>query len=190
MYTLFSRSNRLPIVTAVALITALLIALSWHYQRASAQVGLSRLWSIDAMACVPNGATTRNNLVQTSHGHARYTDGKTGDLYLICPFTNAQLHGTTVRSIELTYRNNSNRSKVSATLRMMDKRTGDVSDALSVSTGACLLDSLQLGNPYVTCQGGSGGHVLDFNRFYYYVQLSLQRPQASDDIRVVGASIW
>ena len=190
MHTNVINSKHLTLIGAVALSITILATTTWYNQRASAQGGSARLWSIDAMACVPNGATTRNNMVQTSHGHARYTDGKTGDLYLICPFTNAQLHGTMVRGIELTYRDNSNRGKVSATLRMMDKRSGNVSDVLSISTSACLLDSLQLGNPYFTCQGGSGGHALDFDRFYYYVQFSLQRAQASEDIRVVGASIW
>jgi hypothetical protein len=170
-------------VMGLALVTSLLMGTNL----ATAQSSQGPIWSTDAMACVPNGSTIQNDMVQTSHGHARYTTGKTGALYLICPFTDAARHGTVVSRIAMTFRNGPN-GRVSASLRMMDKRSGDVTNALTVSS-PCLIDSTQLGNPYNTCQGG-GTHRLDFDRFYYYVQLSLNRDSPADDVRVVGVSIW
>lgn len=175
------------LAATTALLLTLGLALFWRIATATAQDAPKPIWSMDAMACVPNGSTTENNLVQTSHGHARYTEGKTGDLYLICPFTDASLHGTVVQRIDLTFRG----EKVSAGLRMIDKQTGDVYDALQVSDRNCLTDTSQFGNPYLTCIGANNSaHVLDFQRYYYYVQLSLNRTNPATDVRVVGVSIW
>jgi hypothetical protein len=179
--------KRLFLLAVAVMVLALVVSLSMGTNLATAQSSQGPIWSTDAMACVPNGSTIQYNMVQTSHGHARYTEGKTGALYLICPFTDATRHGTAVSRIAMTFRNGGN-GRVSAGLRMMDKRSGNVSDALTVRS-PCLIDSTQLGNPYNTCQG-SGTHRLDFNRYYYYVQLSLVRDRAADDVRVVGVSIW
>jgi hypothetical protein len=172
-----------------SLILTLVLALLLQPPRVTAQNDSGLKWSVDAMACVPNGSTSRNELVDTSHGHARYAEGKMGDGYLICPFTDAALHGTVVRGIAMTFRDNTLNGSITTSLRMMDKRSGAVLDALRI-TSDCLIDSTQLGNPYFNCSNTGTGHQLDFNRYYYYVQFSLHRSTTTADVRMVGASIW
>jgi hypothetical protein len=173
----------------LAILLAILIGLTTGADFAQAQNGGPK-WSTNAMACVPNGSTTNANMVQTSHAHARYTDGKTGDLYLICPFSDASLHGAAVSTIEMTYISTGS-GKVSAVLRQVKKGSGDVTNILEVRTEPrCLTDSSHLGDRFAHCRDFSSGHVLDFNNNYYYVQISLNRQNSSDDVRIEGVSLW
>jgi len=178
----------IPILT-IFLSLMLMILLPLGSGQARAQGIQPPKWSISAMACVPNGATTQNNMVQTSHGNARYTSGKTGDIYLICPFTDTSLHGLKVTTIEMTYQSSRN-IQVSAVLRKVDKRSGDITNPLGVTSGnPCLINSTQLGDKYLTCGQTSSPHTLDFNKYYYYVQISLHRDNSAEEVRIVGVTI-
>lgn len=148
-------------------------------------------WSTNAMACTPNGSTIANSLVQTSHGHARFSDGKTGDLYLICPFSDATLHGTGVKTIAMQYVSNGS-GKVSVALRRMDRQSGDISNLLEIGTATgCPANATPAGSKWSVCQGGATAlQSLDFNRYYYYVQLSLNRANAADVVQIAGVTIW
>jgi hypothetical protein len=181
--------KRLAQVVLGSAVLTLVLALLLQPQHVNGQNNSELKWSVDAMACVPNGSTSRNELMDTSHGHARYAEGKTGDAYLICPFTATALQGMVVRGIAMTFRDNTPNGSITASLRMMDKRSGAVLDALRI-TSDCLIDSTQLGNPYWTCSNIGTGHQLDFNRYYYYVQFSLRRSTTTADVRMVGAGIW
>jgi len=154
---------------------------------AEAQSASTIKWSINAMSCVPNGTTTQNNMVQTSNGNARFTAGKTGDIYLICPFSDGSLNGSTVTTIEMTLQSSGN-IKASAVLRKVLKLSGNVSNLLGVSRGpSCLGSSIY---PYYTCTKISSLSTLDFDNYYYYVQVSLHRDSSGDDVRILGVTIY
>jgi hypothetical protein len=143
-------------------------------------------WSTSAMACVPNGSTTQNDMVQTSHGNARYTPGKTGDLYLICPFTDGGLLGSTVSTISLTLQSSQN-IKASAVLREVSPHSGSIRNIVRVSNDdPCLGTSI---DPYFTCTNVSPPQVLNCVTCFYYVQISLHRDSAADEVRVLGVAI-
>ncbi len=141
-------------------------------------------WSINAMACVPNGESARAGMVDTSHGHARYASGKTGRMYLICPVTRASLHGSRVRSISMTAQT-SGSGAVDAALRYVN-HAGSVDNALGVSTNDnCLFSGT---NPWVACSRAGFNHQLDFNLYSYYVQISFNRNRANDEASVIMVS--
>jgi len=148
------------------------------------------LWSINAMACIPNGSTIENNQYSSSAGHVRFNETKKGNIYLICPITDGALHGRDADQIILTYKDTSGRNndggKVRANLRKVDINSGHVSDAgLSVNGEGCEAAD------FTACIDGldQPGHTFDFNKYYYYVQITMFRNSTQFDVQAAGVKL-
>jgi hypothetical protein len=143
-------------------------------------------WSVAAIACTPNGDTARGGMIDSTHGNVRFAEGRTGTAYLMCPFTDGSLDGQSVSVIGMSITGLGG-ARAAASLRMVDLANGDVTDAFVTSTDqACLGTSV---TRYFECTGG-GSHQIDFSRYYYYVQISITRSSANDNVRVTGVSIY
>ncbi|CAG0950500.1 hypothetical protein ARNL5_00066 [Anaerolineae bacterium] len=175
--------NRRQIATGIAVViaTAIVAAILFITETIVGQSSVP-IYSISAMACTPNGETARLGLVDSSHGNARFAGGRSGTIYLICPFTDASLHGRVVNTITVTISGGAN-GTLTAALRASDQRNDNVRDVLVYrNTQACLGTSA---TRFFNCSDSSQSHSLDFNANYYYVQISM----STGAPRVYGVTI-
>lgn len=184
--TIFTSRLKWKIVIASGTIiaAALTVTLAWRTAKVTAQSG-PWVWTTDVMTCVPNGPTTQNDLVWTSFGMAEFQVGKTGNIDLACAFSDASLQGITVREIEMTYVVARGPGAAQARLRAIGKVQGDYQDVLDVTSNVGCANVTTVHK----CSSKSLSHVLDFNKFYYYVLLSMSRSTDTTQVRLVGASI-
>lgn len=185
MFTFGTGRQQIALTTIAALIVLMLVVLLSQYQTVSSQ-GNGPLYSISAMACTPNGETARAGLIDTSHGNARFANGRSGTAYLICPVTDATLEGRVVNRITLTVSGGSSDVQVSAALRASDRRNDNVRNVLAIST-PCLGNTAER---FFNCHNNSSSHRLDFSANYYYVQISITKSSSnSESPRIYGVMV-
>lgn len=154
------------------------------------------VWSSNAMACEPAGAPIARDLYDSLAGKVRFREGKSGRIALICPISD-DLGSAQLRSLRLTYRDGDGKegpSVVSAAIRRVKRsdghietlRNGDVSsnDSNAVNSGPTGWATHQSGAP-----GAVLGHVLDLDKFYYYVQINLRRTDAAVPLGAMGVHL-
>lgn len=164
------------------------------------QVGFSQVrtvWSCSGENFVSTHRAIQNDLYVSSHGSIRFKEGKTGIIYASCPFTQ-NYHdqsgpGDTVWCLGLTYRARvasegddvsgtppTPGSTVKASFKRVKKSNGDIDIIYSINsfygpnstpTGWATHKSC---NPYQN-PGRRQGHTFDFDNYYYYVAISLER---------------
>lgn len=151
------------------------------------------IWSHDAMAAVPTPATLRGDLYDSVAGRVKFREDETGTVNLICPVP-ASLHDRHVRSLFLTYQDGDGRegpSVASAALRSIRKEDGHVETVANGNVSSNDDDAENSGpDGWVTHQSASAGdtieHDMDFDRHYYYVQITLERSDPSVPVGAIG----
>lgn len=155
--------------------------------------GRSVIWSQDAMAAVPTPATLRADLYDSVAGRVKFRSGRTGTVNLISAIP-ATLHKRHLRSLFLTYQDGDGRqgpARVSAALRMIRRRDGHVE---TVRNGGVSSNDRRAPNSgprgWVTHQSATRGntidHRLDFEKNYYYVQITLRRSDPTVPLGAIG----
>jgi hypothetical protein len=156
-------------------------------QPASAQINTIK-WSMSAAACVPNSATTRREILSNGGGLVSFRTNTTGTITLYCPLSDAALQNAAVSTIEMAQWQNGE-AWASAVLKEVSQDSGDIRDLLQItSKTSCLGTSV---GRYFSCQNTSKSTTLNFYGNYYYVEIQLQRDNATrdDDVHVLGVSI-
>lgn len=154
------------------------------------------VWSYNAMASVPAGASMNSGLYDSLAGRVIFKKGKTGTIALICPISD-DLGKVSLRSLRLTYRDGDGRqgpSVVSASIRRVKKSNGSVATLRNGTVSSNDSNAVNSGpTGWVTHQSGSPGrvlsHVLDLDNYYYYVQINLKRTDAAVPLGVLGVHL-
>ena len=154
------------------------------------------VWSFNAMAAAPAGASISENLYDALTGKVVFREGKTGNIALICPISD-DLNGTHLRSLRLTYRDGDGKvgpSVVSASLRRVRKSDGHVETLPNGEVSSNDSNAFGSGpDGWITLTSGSPGHVLnhtlDLMNFYYYVQINLKRTDTNVPVGVMGVHL-
>lgn len=154
------------------------------------------VWSHNAMAAAPTPATLREDLYDARAGRVVFREGKTGTVNLVCPVS-ADLRDTHLRSLFLTYRDGDGPeepSVVSAALRVIRTSDGHVetvengnvssNDGTAPDSGSEGWETHQSATP-----GNTIEHTLDFDRNYYYVQITLRRDEPDVPLGAIGVSL-
>lgn len=156
-------------------------------------------WSYNAMAAVPTPATLRDDLCDYLAGRVRLREGKTGTANLICPVP-ATFHQKHLRRLLLTYGDGDHggdASEVRAAIRFIRKGDGHVQTVgnnQEWSTVSSNDDNAPNSGPsgWATHQSNRGFErigVLDFNKRYYYVQITLKRSNPDIPVRAMGVEL-
>ena len=181
-------------MTRIQVLLLMLVGLFIVPMAAPAQSNI--VWSSNAMACEPAGAPIASDRHDSLAGVVRFKDGKTGNIALICAISD-NLGNTQLRSLRLTYRDGDGKqgpSEVRAAIRRVRRSdgrvetlaNGDVSsnDSTAVNSGP---------DGWATHQSGAQGsvlnHVLDLEKFYYYVQINLIRADVAVPLGVMGVHL-
>lgn len=154
------------------------------------------VWSFDAMACEPAGAPIARDLYDSLAGKVRFREGKIGTIALICPISD-DLGNTQLRSLRLTYRDGDGKegpSVVSAAIRRVRRSDGHVATLPNGDVSSNDSNAVNSGpTGWATHQSGAPGrvlnHVLDLDKFYYYVQINLRRTDAAVPLAAMGVHL-
>lgn len=132
-------------------------------------------WTIAGASCVPVGQTTSSHLVFNSAADAGFAAGTIGEIILTCPVVSTiQL----AHALSITYRDtdgSATGATITAALRRKDLATGSattVGTAINTNSGPVVTGYGRIGGFLANC---TSGHVFDFTRFAYYVQINIQR---------------
>ena len=154
------------------------------------------LWSCNAMTAQPAGIPIIRNKHVSSHGSVRFRAGRTGTVSLVCPVTSWSGPGY-IRSLILTYRDGDGRqgpSRVVASLRRVRLSDGHIETLRNGTTDSNQSNAINSGPrgwaSHQSARAGNViGHVPDFNRYYYYVQITMTRRDAAVPIGAMGVSL-
>ena len=181
----------------------------------SGQVSAAVLWSSVPAGCSMVNQENRR-LVENTIGFQ--TDSVTfhndteGIIRLYCPITNAQLHGRAGRLLRFLYADASgtqNRTgSVSAYLRAVDRFTGafesfggGTSEPRQPSQSGNTVDHRsqancsynpitdEVGQCLAEIRPDLGGHIFDFQQYYYYVEAFLARTDSAIGVELFGVDI-
>lgn len=154
------------------------------------------VWSSNAMACEPAGAPIVRDRYDSLAGKVRFRAGKTGSIALICPISD-DLGKAQLRSLRLTYRDADGKegpSVVSAAIRRVRRSDGSVATLTNGGVSSNDPNAINSGpTGWATHQSGAPGnvlnHVLDLEKFYYYVQINLKRTDAAVPLAAMGVHL-
>jgi hypothetical protein len=165
-------------------------------------------WAMDAMGCVPTEETAKKNIMIQVAGKVKFRDGQIGSITLICPLSSGSLtpetsHGGefTVKQLSLTYKDGdagAPNGLVSASLRFVNKKTGNVADLESVNSNSSGSPNsgpsgfATHGKPNLNTGAPKPGinHNLSFFKNFYYVQITLKRTSPNIPVSVMGVTLW
>lgn len=152
-------------------------------------------WQINGMGCVPaatSGSLDYRDLMFSHGGGVTFKQGKLGSIVLDCSI-NSDINY--INTILLSYRDSTGEgraAKVTAVLRRVSKSSGAAqtitigSEPFSISSDSFPVTGF---TAQVESFGSESGIALNHDKFYYYVQVSLSRRQASDYVKFVGVEL-
>ena len=169
--------------------------------------GIRVAWSMNAMAFVPTQKTLQSNIAFQVAGKVTFQEGKIGTITLICPLSSGPLIPETqtgtefvIKQLSLTYRDGDAEGSsgvVSATLRIVNKETGHVSNLENVSSNAPGAPNsgpktyVTHGEPKLNTGAPMPGinHKLNLNKYFYYIQITLKRTNPNIPVAVMGVTL-
>ena len=154
------------------------------------------LWSCNAMTAQPVGIPIIRTKNDASHGAVRFRANRTGTVSLVCPVTTWP-GSAGIRSLIFTYRDGDGRqgpARVVASLRRVRRSDGHIATLGNSTVDSNQSNAINSGpRGWATTQsaraGQTIGHLPDFNRYYYYVQITMIRRDAAVPLGAMGVSM-
>jgi hypothetical protein len=145
-------------------------------------------WVMDGAGCVPSDRTIKADSYIVVGGRIKFNGSRTGGIAVICPVS-AGLG--TVSRIGVSYRDSTGSGKsarVSTDLRRIRKTDGHVENV--TGTGLTFSSDNHATTKYTFALGGSpSDHTLDDVNYYYFVQVTLVRSNATEVAEFGGVEL-
>jgi hypothetical protein len=142
-------------------------------------------WSSISTACTPDSRSIQDNRYQSpTDGYVTPQAGAIDPIVLICgvaPNTGAPLP----HILKMTYLDTNatpSSGAVKATLLRVNRTTG-------VRSAVATVSSKTFSATAVITQGVTFAPVLNFEAFYYYVRIDMDRTKANENIRSIGVAL-
>ncbi len=144
-------------------------------------------YHIAGISCVPSSQTIKAETYVSQAGNIRFDIGKTGRLTMFCPITPEQSFRGALKSLTTLLRDDDGRGSglVAVNLRRLQRSDGAISDhpGAQLNSNRDCRDSDVTGWKECVVRFETG---LDFSRFYYFFQVTLERTDARKNVYLGG----
>ena len=141
----------------------------------------STYWAANAPSCVPLDTTVQSNLMQISGSAVSLTSGETGTVTMYCAVTPNTGGDTTPNRGWLTYKQTGTDGYVKARFYKVSRTTGTITQLFQIDGGTSSTTTETYQIPV--------GFTLDFNNYYYYYRVDLNRTNTSSVKTFYGVSM-
>lgn len=138
-------------------------------------------WSSAAMACTPTSSTVAEGRYVTTAGRVKFKEGQVGTISFVCPVSGELRNGSYILKAHTT---SGGPGKTFVNLRRSKKDSFSVTTILDADIYIAIPN-----NKHESQKSGRGQVVFNTKEFYYWVQLTVKKSDASGELAIHGVEL-